>query len=183
MNNKYADAEIFKTKEIKGLVYKIGNHGTIIGPQRGEVKQRYSKDGYRVVTVGALNQQRSQAFVHRLVAELFVDNLEGKEEVNHKDFNRENNHYTNLEWVTHQENIDYTLKNNYETFCKGSQGCKNGRSVFTKNEVLKIRKLYKEGKNIMEIIKIFYPNYNYEQRKNVWNRFKRVINGETWKSV
>lgn len=43
--------------------------------------------------------------VHRLVAEAFLQKEEGKNVVNHKDGNREHNHYTNLEWVTQQENI------------------------------------------------------------------------------
>ena len=45
--------------------------------------------------------------VHRIVAECFCEKPTGvgKVEVNHKDGNKLNNHYTNLEWVTHLDNV------------------------------------------------------------------------------
>lgn len=44
-------------------------------------------------------------YLHRLVAEAFCDNPLRKPCVNHIDHNRENNSYTNLEWVTQRENV------------------------------------------------------------------------------
>lgn len=50
-------------------------------------------------------------FIHRLVAEAYVPNPENKETVNHIDENKENNHYTNLSWMTRAENVVYGTRN------------------------------------------------------------------------
>lgn len=42
--------------------------------------------------------------VNRLVAQAFIPNPENKPIVHHKDHNKLNNHYSNLEWATQQEN-------------------------------------------------------------------------------
>lgn len=49
--------------------------------------------------------------LHRVIAQAFVENNEGKPEVNHIDGNKSNNRADNLEWVTREEN----LRHAYET--------------------------------------------------------------------
>lgn len=44
---------------------------------------------------------------HRLVAKAFIPCNDPSLEINHKDENKENNSVSNLEWVTHKENINH----------------------------------------------------------------------------
>ena len=88
--------------------YEITKDGQVINKHNGHiVKPQLNGKGYgRVWMAGKLR------FVHRLVAELYVPNPECKPQVNHIDGNKLNNNYTNLEWVTNQENRDHAVKNN-----------------------------------------------------------------------
>lgn len=83
------------------LVYPDGRIWSTITNK--EISQWTKGDGYLNVSLQGKNY-----LVHRLVAECFIPNPENKTEVNHKDRNRQNNHIDNLEWVTHQENMDYS---------------------------------------------------------------------------
>lgn len=87
---------------IWGNVYKNGQK---IKPSvKGTNHGRYEL----YLFVRLINGSTKQKFyVHRLVADAFIPNPENKREVNHIDGNPQNNSITNLEWVTHKENIDH----------------------------------------------------------------------------
>lgn len=46
-----------------------------------------------------------KCYVHRLVAEAFIENPNNVSDVDHIDCNKENNHVDNLRWVTREENM------------------------------------------------------------------------------
>ena len=75
-------------------------------------KQKYygskNEQGYIRITL-YLNGQCKKVFLHRLVAEAFLPKVEGKDFVNHKDGNKENNRPDNLEWVTITENNRHAI--------------------------------------------------------------------------
>ena len=76
-----------------------------------EVNPRLTQNGYsRVYMRNTVSNKRCDRYIHRLVAEYFLDKPKGKNVVNHKDCNRANNHVDNLEWVTTKENIDYAIQ-------------------------------------------------------------------------
>ena len=56
--------------------------------------------------------------IHRLVAQYFIPNPEGKKQVNHIDGNKKNNHYANLQWVTNQENMIHAVSNGLTNYSK-----------------------------------------------------------------
>lgn len=62
-----------------------------------------SRGGYLVGTVN-IDGARIRHGVHRFVAEAFLPNPEGKEQVNHINGDKEDNRPENLEWATCQEN-------------------------------------------------------------------------------
>ena len=63
-------------------------------------------NGYKIVGL-TKNQDKANHYVHRLVAETFINNPNRLPEVNHKDSDKSNNDVNNLEWVTRIENIKH----------------------------------------------------------------------------
>ena len=89
--NEYGD--VFRNgKQLKANIHKTYKNGVPI------------KDKYYYVTISKDNKKKLYT-IHRLVAELYVPNPDNLPEIDHKDNNRFNNHYTNLEWVSSKENI------------------------------------------------------------------------------
>lgn len=96
--------------------YKISNLGKVKSVIRNKIRKPTISAGYYRLPIIVGNKHKNES-VHRLVAEAFIPNLnEEKNQVNHKDGNKLNNVYTNLEWVTASENpkhaYDHLLRKN-----------------------------------------------------------------------
>lgn len=94
-------------KDISGFesVYQISNYGNIRKTSSGQLlKQHANSRGYYLVWLH-LEAERYHYSVHRLVAWHFLPPALNEQEVHHKDTNKHNNFYKNLEWIYHSENM------------------------------------------------------------------------------
>ena len=97
--------------------------------------------------------------IHRMVAETFLPQIEGKNIVNHIDGDTHNFHISNLEWVTASENSQHAINTGLR---------KNGDQTINKY----ITNL--EGEEWREIIE--YPNYLISSMGRVMNKnTKRLL--------
>jgi hypothetical protein len=94
--------------------YWVSNRGEFLS-KRVEGKEmilkvhKNHKTGYLqqgLVISGKGEPRRTKTFYpHVLVAKYFCENPNGYDRVHHKDHNKHNNHYWNLEWVSQEQNI------------------------------------------------------------------------------
>lgn len=91
--------------------YKISNLGRVLSIRTGLIlKPNARRRGYLYVTFFRNNKGKHYR-VHRLVAETFIRKSLVGEQVNHKDFNVQNNAVDNLEWCTPAENKQHQIVN------------------------------------------------------------------------
>lgn len=100
-----------KWKAIEGYDgrYEVSNFGNVRNSDGAVMYQETHHKGYKRVSFH-YNGKRKHHKVHRLVAEAFIPNPEGKPHINHRDFDPGNNRMWNLEWVTDEENKEYSKK-------------------------------------------------------------------------
>lgn len=153
---------------LEAPTYEISNIGTI--RYRGTSTEKectFDKDGYVVCSL-----QGKHFKVHRLVAKYFVDNDDtiNKNIVNHKDEDKTNNVYTNLEWCTKKYNDNYGNRNLKLSlhFTNGAvyQYDTNGNIVAKYTSASAIKKTIDKGGGIFTAL-----------IKRSWNRY---FNGYFW---
>ena len=158
-------------KDVKGFeeYLMVSNLGRVLRKERivktstGERKlpesmasQSADKNGYLLTSL-SYNGKRKTFKVHRLVAIAFCDGYsELRNEVNHKDGNKSNNVYSNLEWSTRLENVHHAIEEGlithkelkiYNFKCKN---CGNDFSSPEKDRIYCTEECVKEGRRIVE---------------------------------
>lgn len=116
----------------------------------GQVKRKMSRRSRKAGSLLSPNQDRlgyvgyflrdelgnrKRWAAHRLVAEAFIGKMPTGMEVNHKDRDKHNNHHSNLEYVTHGENIRHAYATGNFDVAKGERV---GTSKLTSKEVAEI---------------------------------------------
>jgi len=144
--------------------YAVTTEGHVLSFKYGKrrtLKPTPDSHGYLTVSVGGKLLR-----IHRLVALAFLPNPDDKEQVNHKDGNKMNNHRDNLEWCTSGENLKHALDTGLRVMPKG-EGHHNSKLTWKD-----VRKIRKSKKTIGELMVI----YGVASRT-----IRNVINKKTWK--
>lgn len=140
-------------KVVKGfenyLVSSLGNVKTVNGKLKKVVYD--SKNNYGYVELWK-NNKGKKFRIHRLVAETFIPNTLGKEQVNHIDGDKKNNCVSNLEWVTPKENIRHAIENDLSSIKYGS---KNLASKLKEEDVKYIRENAGINKSVNDLSEIY----------------------------
>ena len=106
--------------------YEVSTFGNI--RRNGKIlKGGTDSGGYKNVVLRKDNKNYTKR-VHRLVAQVFLQPIEGKTYVNHKDRNRMNANVSNLEWCTASENHIHKFNNGYVLPTTGKSNS-NGRKL------------------------------------------------------
>ncbi|MCK5856642.1 MAG: HNH endonuclease [Bacteroidales bacterium] len=123
--------------------------------------------GYNIIVLKKGKDKRKTIFIHKIVAEYFHDKpSEDAEFVIHIDYNRKNNHFKNLRWVTRKEGVIHR-RNDKEYDQKKVRNAK-----LTPKDVVAMKKMMKETK-----LRPFRIALKFGITQTQFNRIK---SGENW---
>lgn len=127
-------------------------------------------NGYNAIVLRLITGKSQTFYIHKLVAELFVPKLNPlKNFIVHLDFDKSNNHYSNLSWVNKDESKIHKLTDvNYNTK-------KIRNSKLTEVQVIKIKKMLRRG--------TFKPFRIAQQFGISLTQLARIKDGRNWNHI
>jgi hypothetical protein len=162
--------EIWKNIEGYEGLYQISNLGRVKLIKSGKIiNSTLGFNKYYLITLRKNGKPKSFR-LHRLICQSFIDNLENKPYVNHKNGIKTDNSLENLEWCTPRENIIHAKKLGLMRYVKQEN---HGSSKLTKKDVYKI-KYELSHINSSKVAKIF---------KISISNVSRIRNNILWKDV
>jgi len=150
-------------------IYEISNYGKVRNKLTGRFLSPFTdKDGYLRCTLKGYKKQR-KFYIHRLVGYYFLPLKvffnEKYIHINHKDTNKTNNFYKNLEWSTPKENIDHSWREGLQKPVKGERhGCNKYSETLIRGICILLEKGYSEyeiRKEMNMIVKDKKQNESY----------------------
>ena len=146
--------------DIKGYEgkYKVSNMGRVYSIRSHKyLAIRNNGRGYLYVSLWKDNKEKKE-YLHRLVARHFIPNPNNLPQVNHKDENKENNSWDNLEWCdasynnnygTHTQRAAEGYLNNGTNCCKVKQFTLEGEYIATYRSMREAERLNNLGNGVI----------------------------------
>lgn len=128
------------------------------------------RGGYFLVGLAKYGQSKTFS-VHILVASVHVSGKRPGLEVNHKLGNRKDNRAWELEWITHQQNIQHA----FDIGIKSQIGSKSPRAILNEDKVIEIRSKFKPLKYTRKML-------SEEYGVSVAS-IKKILNRTNWSHI
>lgn len=171
-----------KWKSIKGFegLYEVSNFGNVrslprshrtsrgCGVQtiKGRLLKKHLNKGYYQVTLSKESKTRSK-LVYQLVGNAFIGQKPKGMTVNHKNGISSDDRVSNLEYCTHQENIQHAVRMGL----LDNRGVNSGTAKLTEKDILKIYRLVGLGRtrtDIAEILNVSVATVSLIARGKHW---------------
>jgi hypothetical protein len=150
--------------------YEITKCGIIRNKLNRRIKSQYvSSTGYYMISISK-NNKTNPYKVHRLLADNFLEKVDGKTSINHKDGNKLNNCLSNLEWCNHLENMQHAFNTNLVN----NTGSNNGMSKINESIALEIKTMLKNKISQQKIADKFNISRSLVLGINVGRLWKHV---------
>lgn len=157
-------------------VYMVNTNGDVLSRFTGKLlKPSLLGNGYYHVNVRNGEGKRGPKAIHRMVAETFLEPVEGKTHVNHKDSNKLNNSVENLEWCTNAENRAHSVSSGTHSHGESHTGSK-----LTEEDVTLICEQLSLGRSYSEI-KTTLKLYNNAELSRA--SYLNIRGRRTWKHI
>lgn len=104
--------------------------------------------GYYKIGLRTYSNTQKCYFVHRIVAKMFCFEYDNKNIVNHINGNKTDNKYSNLEWCTHQENVNHAIRMGLVN----NKGTNNYHNILNEQQVHDICRLMSQGLKYSDIL-------------------------------
>ncbi len=148
-------------------IYEVSSQGRVKSlkqnaSRRKRILKPCAKNGYLSVNLfkdGACKH----AYIHRLVAEAFINNPDNLKEVNHKDCDKTNNSVSNLEWCSRKQNLEHSYKNGLKR-----TGENHGGHKLTQEQVDEIRSSSLSQKELAKKFKVRQCTISAILRNKLW---------------
>lgn len=177
---------------IKENSYMISNMGRVYSFLKHGYLSPALSNGYYTQPLQLNDGSRKTFYIHRLVAKAFVYNPNPNYflEVNHKNLDRSDVFFLNLEWTTKLENIRHELEHSghgviqkqaTKTWSNGisTYGQNNGMAKYTENQIRVLLSAIENGNSLEEALSLIGLDNNSKNR----GYFGQILRGHKWRKV